>query len=29
MTEVVFGKGKTPEQVAAIADRLLEKSQNC
>ena len=28
MTEVVFGKGKTPEQVAAIARRLLEKSQN-
>ena len=28
LTEVVFGKGKTPDQVAAIAGRLLEKSQN-
>jgi pyridinium-3,5-biscarboxylic acid mononucleotide synthase len=28
LTEVIFGKGKAPEQVAAIADRLLEKSQN-
>jgi NCAIR mutase (PurE)-related protein len=28
LTEVIFGKGKTPEQVAGIADRLLEKSQN-
>lgn len=28
LTEVVFGKGKTPEQVAGIAGRLLEKSQN-
>ncbi len=28
LTEVVFGKGKTPEQVEAIAERLLEKSQN-
>ena len=28
LTEVVFGKGKTPEQVAGIAERLLEKSQN-
>jgi len=28
LTEVIFGKGKTPEQVAAIADRLLDKSQN-
>jgi len=28
LTEVVFGKGKTPEQVAAIADRLLDKSPN-
>jgi len=28
LTEVVFGKGKTPEQVAGIADRLLDKSQN-
>jgi hypothetical protein len=28
LTEVVFGKGKTPEQIATIAGRLLEKSQN-
>jgi len=28
LTEVVFGKGKTADQVAAIAGRLLEKSQN-
>ncbi len=28
LTEVIFGKGKTPEQVAAIAERLLDKSQN-
>jgi NCAIR mutase (PurE)-related protein len=28
LTEVVFGKGKTPDQVTAIAGRLLEKSQN-
>lgn len=28
LTEVVFGKGKTPEQVAAIAHRLLEQSNN-
>jgi NCAIR mutase (PurE)-related protein len=28
LTEVVFGKGKTPEQVAAIAARLLDKSAN-
>src|SRR3984893_16697690 len=28
LTEVIFGKGKTPEQIAAIAARLLEKSQN-
>ena len=26
ITEVIFGKGKTPEQVAGIAERLLEKS---
>src|SRR5690242_7911982 len=26
--EVVFAKGKTPEQVAAIAERLLANSQN-
>lgn len=26
--EVIFGKGKTPEQVVGIAARLLEKSQN-
>jgi pyridinium-3,5-biscarboxylic acid mononucleotide synthase len=28
LTEVVFGKGKSPEQIASIAARLLEKSQN-
>ena len=28
MPEVVFAKGKTPEQVVAIAERLLENSQN-
>jgi pyridinium-3,5-biscarboxylic acid mononucleotide synthase len=28
LTEVVFGKGKTPEQVGAIAARLLDKSAN-
>src|ERR1051325_10432559 len=28
MPEVILAKGKTPEQVAAIADRLLEHSQN-
>ncbi|HYL36588.1 MAG TPA: nickel pincer cofactor biosynthesis protein LarB [Bryobacteraceae bacterium] len=28
LTEVIFGQGKTPQQVAAIAERLLEKSQN-
>jgi NCAIR mutase (PurE)-related protein len=28
LTEVIFGKGKTPEQIAEIARRLLEKSQN-
>lgn len=28
ITEVIFGKGKTPEQVAGIAARLLEKSRN-
>jgi len=28
MPEVVFAKGKTPEQVAAIAERLIERSQN-
>jgi NCAIR mutase (PurE)-related protein len=28
LTEVIFGKGKTPEQVIEIATRLLEKSQN-
>jgi pyridinium-3,5-biscarboxylic acid mononucleotide synthase len=28
LTEVVFGKGKTPEQIVSIAARLLEKSQN-
>ena len=26
LTEVIFGKGKTPEQVGAIAARLLDKS---
>lgn len=28
LTEVIFGKGKTPEQIAIIAARLLEKSPN-
>jgi pyridinium-3,5-biscarboxylic acid mononucleotide synthase len=28
MPEVIFAKGKTPEQVVAIAGRLLEHSQN-
>jgi NCAIR mutase (PurE)-related protein len=28
ITEVIFGKGKTPDQIAAIAARLLEKSPN-
>jgi len=28
ITEVIFGKGKTPDQVAGIAARLLEKSRN-
>lgn len=28
ITEVIFGKGKTPEQVAGIAARLLEQSRN-
>ena len=28
MPEVVFGKGKTPEQITEIARRLLERSQN-
>src|SRR5579859_6393837 len=28
LTEVIFGKGKTPEQVAGIAERLLDKSAN-
>src|SRR6266545_4156626 len=28
MPEVVFAKGKTPEQVVAIAQRLLEYPQN-
>jgi NCAIR mutase (PurE)-related protein len=28
LTEVVFGKGKSPEQIASIASRLLDKSQN-
>src|SRR5258706_3798329 len=28
MPEVILAKGKTPEQVAAIAERLLEHSQN-
>src|ERR1700687_933188 len=28
LTEVIFGKGKTPEQIAIIAARLLEKSAN-
>jgi hypothetical protein len=28
MPEVVYGQGKTPEQIVAIAGRLLEHSQN-
>src|SRR5438552_12464262 len=28
LTEVIFGKGKTPEQIEGIAIRLLEASQN-
>src|SRR2546423_1596511 len=28
LTEVILGKGKTPEQVLAIASRLLQKSSN-
>ncbi len=28
LTEVIFGKGKTPEQVQGIAARLLDKSPN-
>ncbi len=28
LTEVIFGKGKTPEQITSIAARLLEQSQN-
>src|SRR4030081_1323552 len=28
LTEVIFGKGKTPEQVLDIALRLLDKSPN-
>ena len=28
ITEVILGKGKTPEQVTGIAQRLLEKSRN-
>ena len=28
MPEVIFGKGKTPEQIAAIAAAVLDKSQN-
>jgi pyridinium-3,5-biscarboxylic acid mononucleotide synthase len=28
LTEVIFGKGKTPEQIATIAGLLLEKSAN-
>ena len=28
MPEVVFGKGKTPEQIAAIAEQLLERAPN-
>src|SRR5450631_3014267 len=26
--EVIFGKGKTPEQIVAIATRLSDKAQN-
>ncbi|HEY6331697.1 MAG TPA: nickel pincer cofactor biosynthesis protein LarB [Blastocatellia bacterium] len=28
LTEVIFGKGKTPQQVAGIATRLLDKAPN-
>ena len=28
MPEVIFGKGKTPEQVAGIAARLLDRASN-
>jgi NCAIR mutase (PurE)-related protein len=28
MPEVVFGKGKTPEQISAIAERLLDRAPN-
>ena len=28
LTDVIFGKGKTPDQITGIAARLLEKSQN-
>src|ERR1700687_568571 len=28
LTEVIFGKAKTPEQIATISARLLEKSAN-
>ncbi|MBA3976396.1 MAG: 1-(5-phosphoribosyl)-5-amino-4-imidazole-carboxylate carboxylase [Candidatus Solibacter sp.] len=28
MPEVIFGKGKTPEQIAGIAEHLLERSPN-
>src|SRR5215210_1906541 len=28
MPEVVFGKGKTPDQIAAIAEKLLERASN-
>src|SRR5215831_5592457 len=28
MPEVIFAKGKTPEQTAAIAERLLQKAPN-
>src|SRR5512132_122832 len=28
MPEVVFGKGKTPDQIAKIADTLLKRSKN-
>jgi NCAIR mutase (PurE)-related protein len=28
ITEVIFGKGKTPDQVAGIAERLLQQSRN-
>lgn len=28
MPEVIFGQGKTPEQIVGIAERLLDKAQN-